>query len=83
MKKQGTNVVGLVTGNGAAFARKIRRRMQMKIDLTKGQCVNLAEFIEMHIFEAIRSDVDIDNIEWLRDMLDAQKTFSEAGKEES
>lgn len=55
----------------------------MKVELTKEQCVNLAEFIEMHIFEAIRDDVDIDNIEWLRDMLDAQKAFNEAGKEET
>lgn len=55
----------------------------MKIELTKAQCVNLAEFIDMHIFEAIRNDVDIDNIEWLRDMLDAQKAFNEAGKEET
>lgn len=55
----------------------------MKIDLTKEQCINLAEFIEMHIFEAIRDDVDIDNIEWLRGMLDAQKAFNEAGKEET
>lgn len=43
------------------------------IDLTQSQCKNIAEFIEFNIFEAIRNDVDIDNIEWLVDMAEAYK----------
>ena len=49
------------------------------IDLTESQCTNLADFIEMNIFQNIRDDVDIDNIEWLIDMVDAYKKLKEHG----
>ena len=55
----------------------------MKIELSADQCRNIAEFIDMHIFEAIRDDVDIDNIEWLKDMMTAHTILEEAGKEET
>ena len=55
----------------------------MKVELTKDQCKNVAEFIEHNIFDEIRNDVDIDNIEWLRDMLDAHKVLQEYGKDEN
>ena len=47
------------------------------IDLTQSQCKNIAEFIEFHIFEAIRNDVDIDNINWLVDMVEAYNKLVE------
>lgn len=50
----------------------------MKVELSKSQCVNVAEFIEMYIFQAIREDLDMDNLEYLRDMLDAEKALREA-----
>ena len=40
------------------------------VDLTKSQCGNLCEFIEFNIFEYIRNDTDIDNIDWLVDMIE-------------
>lgn len=50
----------------------------MKVELTKSQCNNVADFIEMYIFRSIREDMDIDNIEYLRDMLDAEKALRKA-----
>ena len=43
----------------------------MIIDLTESQCKNLCDFIEVNIFEYIRNDTDIDNIDWLIDMMEA------------
>lgn len=54
----------------------------MKVELTKSQCENLAFFIEANLLEEIRNDVDIDNLNWLRDMLDAHKVLEEAAKSE-
>lgn len=50
----------------------------MKVELTKSQCTNVANFIEFYIFQAIRDDEDMDNIEYLRDMLDAEKALRKA-----
>lgn len=50
----------------------------MKVELTKSQCNNVADFIEIYIFQAIRDDTDMDNIEYLRDMLDAEKALRKA-----
>lgn len=41
------------------------------VDLTKSQCKNLCYFIEFNIFDYIRNDPDIDNIDWLVDMMGA------------
>ncbi len=54
----------------------------MKIELTKGQCESLSDFIEVHLLDVIRSDADIDNLNWVRNILDAQKIFEEAAKNE-
>lgn len=43
----------------------------MIIDLTESQCRNLCDFIELNIFENIRGDIGIDNIDWLADMMEA------------
>ena len=48
----------------------VERRYRMIIDLTESQCRNLCEFIEINIFEYIRNDTDIDNINWLIDMME-------------
>ena len=50
----------------------------MKVELTKNQCRNVAEFIEMNLLDVIRNDVDIDNVAWLEDMLDAKRTLEKA-----
>ena len=46
--------------------------------LSKSECRNLAEFIELHLLADIREDDNIDNIEWVRSMLDAHKKLMEA-----
>lgn len=50
----------------------------MKVELTKNQCRNVAEFIEMNLLDVIRNDVDIDNVAWLEDMLDAKRALEKA-----
>lgn len=54
----------------------------MKVELTKSQCENLAFFIEVNLLDEIRKDEEIDNLNWLRDMLDAHKVLEEAAKSE-
>ena len=49
------------------------------INLTKSQCKNLAELLEFNIFEIVRNDTDIDNINWLVDLMDAYTKLKEAG----
>lgn len=47
------------------------------VDLTESQCENLCDFIEFNIFEYIRNDTDIDNIDWLVDMMKAYQKLKE------
>ena len=54
----------------------------INVKLTKSQCMNVAEFIEMHLYDAIRSDVDIDSIGWLEDMVGAMRTLEGAVKDD-
>lgn len=51
----------------------------MKIDLTESQCKNLCDFIEVNIFEYIRNDTEIDNINWLIDMMKAYQKLKGGG----
>ena len=51
----------------------------MKIDLTESQCRNLCDFIELNIFEYIRNDTDIDNIDWLIDMMETYQKLKGGG----
>ena len=53
----------------------------MKVELTKSQCKNVADFIEMYIFQAVRDDPEMDNLQYLRDMLDAEKALRKAADE--
>ena len=52
------------------------------VDLTESQCGNLCEFIEFNIFECIRNDTDIDNIDWLVDMIEAYQKLKGGMKNE-
>jgi len=47
--------------------------------LTKSQCENVSEFIEEHLLEAIRKDVDLDNVAWVKDMILAMETLKKCG----
>ena len=50
----------------------------MTVELTQSQIKNLAEFIELNLISTIRVDVDIDNIEWVKDMCEAHTKLKEA-----
>lgn len=39
--------------------------------LTKSQVENLIEFVEFHFINSVREDADIDNIDYIVDMMDA------------
>ncbi len=54
----------------------------MKIELTKSQCENLAEWIELGLIDEIRRDETIDSIEWIKDMLEAMDALQKAAKED-
>ena len=41
------------------------------ISFTLDECKNLADYIELTLFEAIRNDPEIDNIEWLVSIMSA------------
>lgn len=50
----------------------------MKVELTKSQCLNLAEFIEFSFIDSIRNDTDVDNMNYLVDMCDAYRVLTAA-----
>lgn len=52
------------------------------IELTESQCIDLAQFIEFNIFNFIRDDEEIDNIDWLTDIIDTYKKIKECTKGE-
>lgn len=50
------------------------------VRITRSQAFNVAEFIDNHLIDTIRNDPDMDNVEWIEDMLAARKAFKEAAK---
>lgn len=50
----------------------------MKVELSKDQCESLADFISLNLLDVIRNDVDIDNLNYVRNLLNALQTFEEA-----
>ena len=53
----------------------------MKVELTKTQCENIAEFIEFNLLSVIKDDDSIDNIFWVEDMIAAMRVLERAAKE--
>ena len=53
----------------------------MKVELTKSQAINMAEFIEYNIFDVVRNDTDIENINWLLEMCDVYKVLKQVLEE--
>lgn len=49
------------------------------IYLTKSQCRSLADFIDFHLIGEIRDNLDIDNLIWVKDMVDAYAVFRANG----
>ena len=52
----------------------------LDVALTKSQVDNLIEFVEINFIKSIRDDTDIDNIDYIEDMMDALKTLRLASK---
>lgn len=55
---------------------------KVKITLTRGQCESLSEFIELNMLQHIRDDDGVDNLTYVRNILNAQQVFEEACKRE-
>lgn len=54
----------------------------MKIDLTKGQCESLIDYIEVNLLDVIRNDTDIDNLRWVQNILTAKDAMEKAVAED-
>ena len=52
----------------------------MKVELTKSQCKNVAEFIEFNLLSVIKDDDSIDNIFCVEDMIAAMRVLEKAAK---
>lgn len=52
----------------------------LNVALTKSQVDNLIEFVELNFIQSIRDDTDVDNIDYVVDMMDALKTLMLASK---
>ncbi len=50
----------------------------IKVELTKSQVENLADFIEVNLIDDIRRDESIDNLEWVKDLCDAHTKLKKA-----
>ena len=54
----------------------------INVQLTKSQCRNVAEFIELNLIHHIQNDPDIDNVGWIKDMVDAMSILERAEQDE-
>lgn len=52
--------------------------MGEKMDITKGEAYAIAEFIDMNLFEAIRSDTEWDSVQNLRNLVHGYEKLCEA-----
>ena len=52
------------------------------IEITKSEAESLMEFIEINIFDVIRNDEYIDNIDWLMNIMSVYKKFKNAKNKE-
>lgn len=50
----------------------------MKVELTKNQCRNVAEFIDLWLLDAIRKDMEIENLGWVEEMIAAKNALDKA-----
>lgn len=58
------------------------RFIKKNVQLSLSQCENLADFIELNLLDDIRRDPDMDNLDYLRDLLEAQTILRNALKGE-
>lgn len=55
----------------------------MKIDVTKGQCESVIDFIEGNILKVIRDDELLDNVDWLANILAVRDAMQKAVREDA
>lgn len=55
----------------------MKEEAKLMVGLIKSQCKNIVEFIEIYLIDAIRNDDEIDNIDWIEDMLNARNILRE------
>lgn len=60
-------------------ARESEERME-NVELTLGEAETLTDLIELYIFEIIRNDEDIDNINWLVNVMSIYEKCKYPGK---
>ena len=52
----------------------------VELNFDKDTCKNVAEFLEVYFFQNIRDDEDIDNIEYVRSLINAIDELKRASK---
>ena len=45
--------------------------MAVTVNISKDDCENIAEFLEIYFFQNIRDDTDLDNIEYVHSLIHA------------
>lgn len=59
-------------------------KLKDSVNLTDSQCKNIAEFIDLYLIDAIRKDPEIDNINYIKDMIAAMEILQKrADKKEA
>lgn len=56
----------------------MNEKPKLMVALTKSQCKDIVDFIEIYLIDMIRNDDGIDNIDWIEDMLNARNILREA-----
>ena len=51
------------------------------LNINKDDCKNIADFLEIYFFQNIRDDVDMDNIEYVRGLINAIDELKRVAKE--
>lgn len=49
-------------------------------ELTKDEAFAIAQFIDCNLYDAIRTDTDIDSIQWLRNLVHGYEKLCEYGE---
>lgn len=50
----------------------------VELKLSRTQCKNVAEFIQYGLLDEIRRDENIDNLQWVEDMIGAMHALQQA-----
>lgn len=51
------------------------------LNMSKADCKNVADFLELYFFQNLHDDPDIDNIEYIRSLLNSMDELNKAAKE--